>query len=50
MLILFSFSFFFSFRFLYLELPIVQVVAHFVRDSYLDWFEFLTVGSYPNIQ
>jgi hypothetical protein len=43
MLILFFFSFFFSFRFLYLELPIVQVVAHFVRDSYLDWFEFVTL-------
>jgi hypothetical protein len=36
MLILFFFSFFFSFRFLYLELPIVQVVAHFVHNLYLD--------------
>jgi hypothetical protein len=35
MLIL-SFSLFFSFRFLYPELPIVQVVAHLMRDSYLD--------------
>jgi hypothetical protein len=32
----FPFSFFLSFRFLYLELPIVKVVAHFMRDSYLD--------------
>jgi hypothetical protein len=37
MLILSFFSFFFSFRFLYIELPIVQVVAHFVSDLYLDW-------------
>jgi hypothetical protein len=36
MLILFFLSFFFSFRFLYLELPIVQVVAYFMRDLYLD--------------
>jgi hypothetical protein len=33
---LFFFSSFFSFRFLYLELLIVQVVAHLMRDSYLD--------------
>jgi hypothetical protein len=30
------FLLFLSFRFLYLELPIVQVVAHLMRDSYLD--------------